>query len=557
MDKTSKIDFGADRLISIAADAIENHNYITALKMLNKNAVLNGNDEDSFMLYAEAFDDMGLYEKCVNGWFKYIDYAEEDADFAEAYEGLAISFMNMGQESFAAYYYNKLLMETSVELTPENRQEIINSFLATEKKPLKFAYPPKLADYSEEIENGISFMRSNDYDSAVKEFSKVDEGNDKYVAARNYVAMCDVITDKTEQAEQECRAILRIKPDDVQALTTLAAVKSQQKKSEEAKELTLRLLSIDTQAPDDLYKIATVCCENKMHAQAYELFEKLGNDLEFDFSILFFKAISAYNSGNIEKSLQTFDTLLTVYPNALTAEYWRYIVGENAKRAPEKRKELDYFYRLPQEESQTNLEFLSAFARLTDKMSKKLCESADIERCVRWCFDEGEGNNSYELRMLGATCAVKAELDDAVRDILLDAFVPDGVKMETVSELVQRNVVGEYGVVLCNLYRRLNFLPLDTGKYKRKIFLRAYGAAFSRFAILSEDYGDLLNEAASALYYALEGEERLDEARSVSALAAAIVKSSAIKESGLTEENMLAFFGADKHKVDMLLGETE
>ena len=48
MDKTSKIDFGADRLISIAADAVENHNYITALKMLNKNAVLNGNDEDSF-----------------------------------------------------------------------------------------------------------------------------------------------------------------------------------------------------------------------------------------------------------------------------------------------------------------------------------------------------------------------------------------------------------------------------------------------------------------------------------------------------------------------------
>ena len=119
--------------------------------MLNKNAVLNGNDEDSFMLYAEAYDDMGLYEKCVNGWFRYIDYAEDLADFAEAYEGLAISFMNMGQESFAAYYYNKLLMETNVELTPENRHDIINSFLTTEKKPLRFAYPPQLVDYSQEI----------------------------------------------------------------------------------------------------------------------------------------------------------------------------------------------------------------------------------------------------------------------------------------------------------------------------------------------------------------------------------------------------------------------
>ncbi|MDE7301583.1 MAG: hypothetical protein K2N47_05375, partial [Clostridia bacterium] len=68
MSKTELIDLGADRLISIAADRLEEHAYIQTLKMLNKNAVLNGNDEDSYMLYAEAFDDMGLYEKCVNGW---------------------------------------------------------------------------------------------------------------------------------------------------------------------------------------------------------------------------------------------------------------------------------------------------------------------------------------------------------------------------------------------------------------------------------------------------------------------------------------------------------
>ncbi len=555
MNKTSKIDFGADRLINIAADNIESHNYITALKMLNKNAVLNGNDEDSFMLYAEAFDDMGLYEKCVNGWFKYIDYAADLADFAEAYEGLAISFMNMGQESFAAYYYNKLLMETNVELTPENRQEILSSFLQTEKKPLKFAYPPQLADYSEEIESGINFMRSNEYDNAIAEFSKVDEGNEKYLAARNYIAMCEIISDRCEQAEEECRAILTRNPADVQALTTLAAVKSQQKKSEEAKELANRLLSLNVEAPDDIYKIATVCCENKMHAQAYGLFKKLENELAYDFSILFFRAISAYNSGKIDESLQAFDTLFTVYPNAITAEYWRFIVSKNAKLPPEERQELEYFYRLPREESQTNLEFLSAFARLTEKTAKKLCENADIESCVRWCFDEGDGNNSYELKLLGATCAVKAELNDTVRDILLDAFLPDGIKMETLNELVQRNTAGEYGIVVCNLYRRLSLLPLDTGKFKRKTFLRAYGMAYSRFAMLAEDYCYLLNAAATKLYNKLEREDKLEEVRSVPALAAAIIKYSDIKESGLTDENMLSFFGADRKKVEALLGE--
>ena len=176
MNKTDAIDLSADRLISIASDSIDAHDYISALKMLNKNAVLNGNDEDSYMLYAEAFDDMGLYEKCINGWFKYIDYAGEAADLAEAYEGIAISFMNMGMDSFAAFYYNKLLMETDSELTAENRQEIIDAFLKTEKPALRFAYPPRLVDYSEVLESGMELMRKNDYESALAEFEKVEIG---------------------------------------------------------------------------------------------------------------------------------------------------------------------------------------------------------------------------------------------------------------------------------------------------------------------------------------------------------------------------------------------
>ena len=42
--------------------------------MLNKNAVTNGNDCDSLMLYAEIYDDMGLHEKSVNAWFRFMDF---------------------------------------------------------------------------------------------------------------------------------------------------------------------------------------------------------------------------------------------------------------------------------------------------------------------------------------------------------------------------------------------------------------------------------------------------------------------------------------------------
>ncbi|MDE6558034.1 MAG: hypothetical protein K2K39_02895 [Clostridia bacterium] len=554
MNKTDRIDLSADRLISIAADCVENHDYIAALKMLNKNAVLNGNDEDSFMLYAEAFDDMGLYEKCVNGWFKYIDYAADAADFAEAYEGLAISFMNMGMDSFAAFYYNKLLMETDSELTQANRQEIIEAFLKTEKPALKFAYPPRLVDYSEELESGMEFMRKNEFDNALKEFDKVDEGSEKYLAARNYIAMCNVICDRNEQAEEECLEILRRDPENIQALTTLAAVKSQQHKADEARELAYRLLKINPEDGEELYKIATVCCENGMHEEAYSIFCRLDDRFIYDSSLLFFKAIAAYNSGKVEKSLEIFDTLLTVYPNAVTADYWHYAVTEESKKEPEERKTLEYFYRLPKSECEVNISVLTAFNRLSDKGAKIFCEEMDLGGAIHWCFDEGGNNSSYELKLLGALSAVKGGLDDTVRDILLDAFLQDGVKLEVLSALVQQNIDGEYGVVVCNLYKRVTLVPLDIGRTKKKTFLRAYALAFSRFAMLEPEYPYMLAAATEKLYDKLASEGRLDGCRSVPALAAAILKYSEIKESGLSDEQICSFFGANSNKVNEILG---
>lgn len=554
-EKTSSIDLSADRLIGIAADYIEDHNYIGALKMLNKNAVLNGNDEDSFMLYAEAFDDMGLYEKCINGWFKYLDYAGEGANLAEAYEGLAIGYMNVGQQNFAAYYYNKLLIETNTELTPENRRDIINSFVREEKSGLKFAYPPALADFSEDIDEGIKCMRANDYDGAIKHFSAVSKGNERYYSARNYIAMCHIISDKLDEAEEECNSILAERPQDVHALTSLAAIRSQQNRRDDSAEIAKRLLSLDLTSTEDIYKTATVCCENHMHAEAYRLFCQLEerDELRYDCSLLFFKAIAAYNCGKTEESLATFDKLLTIYNNAIAANYWKYEVLDASKR--KKRKELEYFYRLPASEREMNITFLSTFCSLGNKQAEKLAKDPMLEDCVRWCFDEGEGPSSYELRMLGAMAAVKAGYEDMVRDILLDAFLEDGIKMEALSALVQDNTEGDYGIVICNILRNLKLIKLEVGKLKRKAFMRAYAFTFSRFAMLSEEYGEKFNAAAVRLYAKLQGEGRLDAVKSVRALSAAILITAGVKESALDDNMLHSFFGVTRAKVNAILGE--
>lgn len=558
--KTLGIDLSEDRLLAIAADYIDEHNYIGALRMLNKNAELNGNAEDSYMLYAEAFDDMGLYEKSVNGWFKYVDYTfgYPDSELADAYEGLAVNYLNMGEEELAAFYYNKLLVETAAELTPENRQEIINNFIVARKSPLKIAWPPRLADFSGEMEKGINFMRAGDFQSAVAEFEKVEEGNKSYLTARNYIAMCDIISDKCDEAEQECLEVLKKYPDDVQALTTLAAVKNQQKKSDESRSLARKLLSIDAASTEDKYKIATVCCENGMHDEAYALFCAIENDLPYDNSVLYFKAVSAYNSGRKRESLDSFDKIQTIYADAVTAKYYADFVRSHFKDGDEdyKTNPLSYFYRLPQEERESNIEILSAFVRLRDKHAKAISEEIDITDCIRWCFDEGGDHGSLELKLLGAACAVKAAYcDDLLRDILLDAFQPDALKMQTFGFIAERNEGATYGVVVCHVYRKIDIPALSVGRNKKKIFVKAYAMAVARLALIDPDYVYALNAGAVSLYGKLAERGGLAGLKDVPSLAAAIYSSSGIEESGENGEAACKLFNADSAKYNILMGE--
>ncbi len=545
MAKTLEFDPAADRLIGIAAQLVDSHNYIGALKMLNKNAEADGVDEDGYMLYAEIFDDMGLYERCVNFWFRFMDNTAE-CDWTDCYEGLAVSYMNLGNQHFSAYYYNKLLFENG-EISSEEREQIVGDFLAAEENPLKFVYPPRLADCTHILADGIEFMKAGEYDRAAAEFEKVDEENEKYFSARNYIAMCKIISDRTDEAEQECLNLLKRRPDDIQALTTLAAVKTEAGKRDEALQLAERLIAIAPDAPDEIYKIATVCCENKLHAQAYKLFCKLPAEYEYDQTVLYFKAVSAFNCGKFEESFAAFDKIVTINPDAVTARFYY-----NAARAMEKSgevTELSYFYRLPQEIRESSLKMLAAYLRLPAASAKKLSASLDLSACVKWCFDECDGAPLDELQSLAIHVAVKAGMDDYVRGLLLDAFLPDQLKIDALSVLCGRNEFNCFGVVICNVYRRVTMQSVRLGRKKRSAFMAAYSRLVAHFSILDDEHGKAFAAAAEELYCALDNNSALDAARDTDALTAAIYIRSGVKEAGVTGKNLWNFFDVDKARV--------
>ncbi len=549
MSKAERLDLSDERLLSLAASMIDDHNFIGALKMLNKNAGLNFNDDRSFMLYAEAYDDMGLCERSINGWFRYLDEAPE-GDLGEAYEGLAVNYMNLGNENFAAYYYNKMLVETD-DLTPETRRGIIDNFLRKQDNPLKFAWPPGIADYSAEISRGLEEMRARRYDEAVAEFEKVADGNPRYLAARNYIAMCRIIADRCEEAEAECAEILKRAPDDVQALTTLAAVRTEQKRAEEGREIALKLASLNVSDTDDIYKIATVCCENKLHDRAYEMFCRLGGELAYDTTVLYFTAISAYNCGKVKESLAAFEKLLAIDPDAVVAQYYMLRVRRNAEEGVF--EELGYFYRLPQEEREDALKVISECCGMSARAAYAYSARTDVLGCIKWCFDELENSEDNQLHLAAALCAVKCGYDDYVRGLLLDAFLADGLKVAALHELCARNEDNRFGVVICNIYKNVDTYRLNVGRAKRKHFVQAYATLVSRFGIFEENYSARFCAAAEKLYEKLERAGALARALAEKALTAAMFVLSGVREKVVPADDVCGFFEADKEAYDKIM----
>jgi hypothetical protein len=552
MNNKFSIDFSEERLLDMASDMIDDHNYMGALKMLNKNAEINFDSESSYEMYAEIFDDLALYEKSINYWFRFIDCARF-GDLSEAYEGLAVNYMNLGDDRTAAFYYNKMLAENG-DLNPETQKEVIDTFLSKQEQPLRITWPPKLADYTPEMQQGIDMMRAGQFDKAIEYFDEVQPGNDKYDAARNYIAMCNIISDKYDEAEQECNQILERDPKNVQALSTLSAVKNEQHKTEESRAIAQRLVGLKVTSSEDLYKSATVCCENKMHREAHHIFNKLQYELDGDCNILFFAAVAAWNCGEKQASFDTFDRLLTLYPHAFTARYYSEYVRDLDREG--KTEELEYFYRMPQSDREDMLSYLAAYASLPARAAKKQEHIENVAECVEWAFDEGDHREMPELQYLAATCAVKAGLDGMIRDLLIAAFYPDPLKVHLLAELCENDSVEDYGVVVCNVYKQIQCYPVKVGRAKRTAFKRAYAHLFSRFSVMDQRFVQPIKVATETLYVEMTERGTLKLSEDLHALTAAIFVKSGITDAGVTRENVCTFFGAEKESVEEILGET-
>ncbi|MBQ8320073.1 MAG: tetratricopeptide repeat protein [Clostridia bacterium] len=538
---------GRERLRSMAENYYADGNYIAALRFLYKEFQEYGGDFEGYLRMADAYENLGLNAYALKWLFQALDIAEEE-DLPDLYEGIAVNFLSLGEEAASAYYYN-LLIGVDDTLTKENKMEIAAAFSKNKKDAFRFVWPPELADFSPELDAGAQELKDGNTRNAIEQFSKVEKGSREYLDARQMMAVSHLLEGETSEAEKLCLEALEIDPYHIQTRSTLAAVYLEQGRPEESLALAKELTQLKVDKTDDLYKIATVCCENGLHAEAYERFTELEKKMPYDGKMLYFKGISAYKSGKLTQAEATFTKLCDLYPDAEVVKYYLRRVRRELAGEEKEEGEVGYFYRVTKEEREARCRSLLSLNGLPKEARELLAECEEVQENLEWCFDEMDGMDK-ELQYFAVLVAEQLRLDGFLREKLLDQEIADALKIEILRLFALRNEDKRVGLVLCNVYRPIRLYRVKLGKKKRKAFLTAYAQLAAKLSILSPAHGAKLKLAAEKVYDKLAAGEYLDEVSNKEEdLAAAIYLFSGLKELGRRLEEIVSAFDADEEAV--------
>ncbi len=555
--KTKKIDLSRKKIARLADEYYNEGKFLSALRFAHRELKEYGGDADVYARLCDIYEGMNLYGTAINYWFRFLDVAHEE-DLPDVYEGLASNFLAVGNERQAAYYYNRLI-DADDSIPEEAKMDVVDAFSKAKREEFRFVYPPQLVDYSKEISLGSKALKMGDTKRAVEILDEVAQGSKDYASAKEMQAVAYLLDGKADEAEQVCKALLEQDPAAVRVMATLAAVYLEQGKKEESLALARRLSAMEITDHDDIYKVATVCCENGLHEEAYRRFCQLDNKTRYDGRILYFKAVSAYNSGRIDEAEDALFELVTAYPDAEVAKYYlreirAYKDGVEKGKNPTP-PELIYFYHLPQEEREARCQTLLRIAECPKDEAQLFGLLALHDGYFAWCFDEMDGGDR-DLQYLGLVTASHVRADEFLQDVLLDFEIADVLKVEILRMLIERNEDLDVGLVLCNIYKEVPLYAISVGRKRRKKFIEAHAKIASKFGVVERSYTERIKDAVESLYECLERANALDLADNADDLACATYFLAGLKDLGKDHKWIAAAFDANVDKVRVLLSYT-
>ncbi len=536
--KQARLQFDDEFLLDSAQKRFEEGDYFGALTILNKRERMNKPIVDAYEIYADIYETLGLWQLAADAWFRFLDTCSTE-EFSDGYEGLAIAFMNMGNEFQSEYYYRRALAEGDDPLPAMLREDEPPS----PKPELRVVHAEGVpTSNTEELAEGLALLKSGNLEEAREIFSAVPEESSDYASAAGLSAMCTLMMGEEAEAEKTCEELMQTHPDNVQILTTYCAVLGALEKREEAKEVARRLDGLDVSNTDDLYRIATALCETGLHARAYEKLNLLKERLPYDENVLWFHAVAGYHVQKLDEAIASLETLTTLYPRKAVANWYLEHLRSLRDEGDSEQFTMTYFYRLPESEYRNIAAYLLDSARADEE---GLADDPAFIEAFHLSFDEMEGHDE-KLQLLASKVAAKCRADELLREVLLNSEGDEVVKLSILHDLVCRNEDNSYGSVILNIYKELPVHRLEIGSKKSIPFLLAFADVYAKYALLGEESELKICDAGEEIYSALSEGAAWDLFDEREALAAAIYRESRLPNGEHSIDEVCKLFDANE-----------
>ncbi|MCD8206172.1 MAG: tetratricopeptide repeat protein [Clostridia bacterium] len=576
MAEELNIDYSEERLLKVAANLLDDNDFVGAARMVTRSVELHGESAEAFSEYARIYMRMDLAEDALNAWYRalmmiYLNTPEdEDVDsdrLPEIYDGLMRTLLKLGYTNAAEEYCSRFisllsgdensepeeLLETIMdELYGDLEDEFGDDF--DEEDLMDFGYEDEDDGFDDEsddddddddgeehVSKGLGMLESGHADEAIEEFEKVDEQSGEYLMARSCMAMAYYTQVKYDEAEAICREVLAADENFVPALTVLASVLGPDDETGEGMKIARHLSELDMADDEDIAKAVPVVMTFGLYEEALAMLDKHSKRYVYDVMTMNFKAACLCNLKRFDEAKGVLRDILYVHPDACQIKYKLDGMLEELGEGGEPHLPIDYWG--SNEKSISCLEQCFSYLQ-SGSAKRKTYDLPKLHETLEWLMDPYIGPGDVLINMVFES-ALSAGFDDIVRKLLTDFRISDHVKISMIEKICQQNRERDVFVVCGMALKWIQLYHIKLGRTKRKLFLDAVSMLIARMAVIDEDFSYDISDGCEILYEYCKSTELLDELTEDDrdTLMAAIYCWSGLETLPVTKAQICKFFG--------------
>jgi len=404
-------------------------------------------NEEILLAMAEVLTEMERYDESNRILFALMRREEHDS---ECYFGLGCNFMGLNDLEHA-----KDAFERYADLEPEGEfvydafdmlDAIDDAEFYRNGEGVLVAVNKK-ADAYDAAEEGREFLEQEHYDKAEEKLAQALHLDPELHWARNNLTLVHFCRREYRRAANEAKTVLEREPKNLQALCNLAMIQQAMRDKAAANRTADVLARCETDDPDDLNRMSLVLMDLGRFAEALPFMQKLRRRYPYDEGTLHRLAMCAFETGQIDEAIGSYDTLLKINSQDTIARYYRGLCrAAQASGGPSSAAKRKYMlnYQVPFDEMLARINRLNEIvAQSKDDLSEAWERGAELKSLIEWGFTLPDRGIKRALLTLIATFA-DPRGEEMLRDYILRRDQPDELKHEALALLTRQGAVEPY-----------------------------------------------------------------------------------------------------------------